>query len=160
MPLKSDNREYAFKYCYLLLFQISLRTRVRGESKWRTFSGFGPTSFSYKARAASHPRKSGSNPCNHVYKIINNIIRKISLEKSGIRQDRYRILTFSILIISVEIKEIMGYLPLLPIVFDTPLSPFLRCFHIFVALPPFLIFLNTKNLLFAQVIKSTWNFGA
>ena len=116
--------------------------------------------FSYKARAASHPRKSGSNPCNHVYKIINNIIRKISLEKSGILQDRYRILTFSILIISVEIKEIMGYLPLLPIVFDTPLSPFLRCFHIFVALPPFLIFLNTKNLLFAQVIKSTWNFGA
>ena len=121
---------------------------------------FWPTSFSYKARAASHPRKSGSNPCNHVYKIINNIIRKISLKKSGIRQDRYRILTFSILIISVEIKEIMGYLPLLPIVFYTPLSPFLRCFHIFVALPPFLIFLNTKNLLFAQVIKSTWNFGA
>ena len=83
----------------------------------------------------------------------------IKLGRSGIRQDRHRILTFSILIISVEIKEIMGYLPLLPIVFDTPLSPFLRCFHIFVALPPFLIFLNTKNLLFAQVIKSTWNFG-
>ena len=39
----------------------------------------------------------------------------------------------------------MGYLPLLPIVFDTPLSPFLRCFHIFVALPPFLNFLEHKE---------------
>ena len=98
-----------------------------------------------------------------VYKIINSIIGKILLKKkkkSEIRQDRYKILTFPISIISVEIREIMGYLPLLPVVFETPSSPFLKYSCIFEALQPFFIFSQTRrSWLFSQLIKSTWNFG-
>ena len=49
-------------------------------SRWCTFSGFGPTSFSYNANAASPNRKFGSNPYKHVCQIINNIIGKIPLQ--------------------------------------------------------------------------------
>ena len=90
-----------------------------------------------------------------VYKIINSIIGKILLKKkkSEIRQDRYKILTFSTSIISVGIKEIMGYLPLLPVVFETPPSPFSKYSRIFVALQPFLFFSNTKKLALFTINK-------
>ena len=116
--------------------------------KWHTFSGFGPTSFSYNARAASPHRKFGSNPCNHVCKIINNIIGKIPLQKFGketmLKFDKtvtkFQHLFHSILFIFSEIKKTMRYLPLLLVVFQTP--PFLSSGYpcTFEILPPFFIF--------------------
>ena len=52
-------------------------------SKWRTFSGLGLTSFSYSAKAASPHRSFGSKPCNYVCKMISDIIGKIPLKKFG-----------------------------------------------------------------------------
>ena len=69
VPRDFEQSEYTFKYFYLFLFQIFLRAPAWGKkSRWHTFSGFGPTSFSYNARAALPHCKFGSNPCNHVCK--------------------------------------------------------------------------------------------
>ena len=82
VPQDFEQSEYTFKYFYLFLFQIFLRARARGKkSRWHTFSGFGPTSFSYNARAASPHCKFGSNPCNHVCKSISTIIGETPLQK-------------------------------------------------------------------------------
>ena len=41
----------------------------------------------------------------------------------------------------------MGYLPLLPVVFETPPSPFLKYSRIFVALQPFFYFFSDMKKL-------------
>ena len=124
----------------------------RKNSRWHTFSGFGPTSFSYNARAASPHRKFGSNPCNYVCKIINKIIVKIPLRKFGkettLKFDK--IVTkfqhlFPLILLISEIKKTMGYLPLLLVVSQTP--PFLSLGYpcTFGILLPFFIFTITDR---------------
>ena len=49
-------------------FQILLRACAQRKTRWHTFSGFGPTSLSYRANAASYPLILGSKPCNNILK--------------------------------------------------------------------------------------------
>ena len=154
MPQISEQSEYTFKYFYLTLFQIFLRARAREKnSRWHTFSGFNPTSFSYNTRAASPHCKFGSNPCNYVCKTINGIIGKIPLQKFGkettLKFDKtitkFQHLFHSILFIFIKMKKTMRYLPLLLVVFQIP--PFLSLGYpcIFGILPPFFIFTVTDR---------------
>ena len=131
------------------------------KSRWHTFSGFGPTSFSYNARVALHPCKFGSNPCNHVCKSISNIIGKIPLQKFDkeitLKFDKtitkFQHLFHLILLISIEIKEIMGYLPLSLVVFETPPFPSSEYLYTFEILLPFLFFFSqTKKSAPSKII--------
>ena len=48
----------------------SVRTICSKKKKWHTFSGFGPTSLSYNAKAASYLLNLGSKPCNNIKNYI------------------------------------------------------------------------------------------
>ena len=65
-----------FLCCYSKFFQEHMLEKTR----WHTFSGFGPASFSYRASTALYPLKLESNPCNNIFKSITNTIGKISLQ--------------------------------------------------------------------------------
>ena len=123
-------------------------------SKWRTFSGLGPTSFSYSAKAASPHRSFGSKPCNYVCKTISDIIEKIPLKKfgkeitSGFEKKKKKTVTkfqhlfrFGSVYFFIKIKKTRGYLPLLSAVFRTPPFPILKYPYTFVIPLPFLFFL-------------------
>ena len=53
---------------YLLYF-FDILSKPCARKKWHTFSGFSPTSLSYKAKAASYPLSSGSRPYSNTQRL-------------------------------------------------------------------------------------------
>ena len=54
-------------------FFNSIKSMYSKKTKWHTFSGFGPTSLSYNATAASYLLSPGFKPCNNIKSYIGEI---------------------------------------------------------------------------------------
>ena len=79
MPRRSIDREYAFKFCYLIIFQIFLRARAREIQDGIPFLVLAPLLSRITLMPPHQTVNLDLTPINMFVKIINNTIGQIPL---------------------------------------------------------------------------------